>query len=584
MEMRPGAPSLTRPGSPAKQSTTTLADFPEAIPGPNAFAQQAQALERHHLSSNAFYQEAHRIRMAPTDLHPAFRPGFSLDAEDTNPATAHELRESTVTTMSPFIDAAKGISAPLHVLPANSQFSHPTTRGLTEERHERKQHATSGDEDERTPVYSWQPEPKATSPEPPKPANTPKKSRISLPKKEGPTGDSGKSPKKSLLDLLRMTKIHNTPPPAPAASTGKLSSIQATSESSQMPIKAQAVLGAAPSDMVIPRTPSKRRGLFARKHTGGPDAHASKIPGPYTSPNTNSNDSSRDALTKTPQGAAKLTPAGRTGIQRSQSLKYFDNLVPPTPPAKNTPPDVRAAKQQADAMNMNKGKGLLNKIESNSQPLAKEPNTKPLNRPTMFGMSVHQETPTLVTKPSVYSLHASVVPALTSASSFEDMKSRIDNLDLEGFNMPSENVYQPSPEFVYSPSVYDDELKRHSQLTVGTPRHGNQFTAGALPTVHESPTRGAETQGRSAPSSSSGSTIAVFYPELARDTSLPTVAPLRINPRSTSLKTDGHPSQNLHKHSPEHSASPSADALAGLLNTPVGTLSLIHISEPTRPY
>lgn len=629
MALKPTASQIPRPESPSKRTVVTLPGIPEAKPGPNAFAQKAARMERHRFEGNAFYQQemVKRGFTPPNAIHPALRGISQADSTSGLMINTQDPRESTMTTMSPFINAGKSpASPPLALMPTDGNFAEPTRRGIIEERREQMVHEASGSDEERVPVYqTFAPTPKPSTGEfasatlasaapARKPAgmSTPRKPRISLPRKEFNTSaaDGGaKSPKRGFFEKLRMTKIGGgTPSPSMNTLNG---TDGASEETENMPVKAQAVLGASPSKVTLGRSPSKqKKGLFtSRKVAEVTDLSTTDATSTRKSGSTTADEGPRTASTqvKTPQTAVsdpthysfvngKRVPSqtlsdkggyngqdtSRCAIQRTQSLKYFDNGVPPTPPAKNTPPYQKAMKE-------NIAPGSSNRVpfhQADSTP-SKGPagmvSTSDRLSPTKFGSYGHKETAQLVTKPSIYSLHASVVPEVMEVSAFEEIKARYDGLALEGFSMPEETQYhhhaQHSPETMYSPSIYSaTDWGRHS---VGgrTARTGHRFSMDELPTVAEAPSerdRASHSTKQSSSSGGSRSTIPVCYPDIASDPSMHVFSPpelkahlstasdlltasdlvkagMEVAVSTPDLPRHGHTHSRDHSNSPHHS-------------------------------
>ncbi|KAK5135547.1 hypothetical protein LTR08_005182 [Meristemomyces frigidus] len=562
MQCKSGAPGSLRPPSPSRHVTTKLSAIPETSPGPNAFAQQAARLERHRLDGNAFYQQevARRRVTPPTAIHPALRPRGTSDTPAATQMDHEVQRESTVTTMSPLINAGKAFSPLLRLVPSMTQLPQPTQRGYIEEQREQMVHQASGDDGERVPVYNtFVPTPKPPSGEFTF-TSTPKKSRVSLPRKDA-TVVEAKSPKKpSFFDRLRMTKITSTPSP----SITTLASIDGTSEEvSNAPPKAQAVLGASSSKTSLTRTPSKqKRGIFALRRIAEPtdvDTSCRLVTGKSAPSKTEEPPRTADSsVVETPQstfsdptvytyqngrripprtvserGALGMEAATKCMVQRSQSLKYIDSVPPPTPPAKNTPPHEKA-KQEAVTAGTNR---ILfpQTLTTPSKGLAGIISTSEDVSPTKFGSYGHREMPTLVTKPSMYSLHASVVPEMCEATKFEEMKARIDGLGLEGFSMPKENYYHRNPEMTYSPSVYSNDWGARASIISRTPRSAHRKTMDDLPPMPELSSESDRNSQRTKQSTSSGFTIPIVYPELALD---PSVSGQTAQPRGRPVSDD----------------------------------------------
>ncbi|KAK4540204.1 hypothetical protein LTR36_009702 [Oleoguttula mirabilis] len=555
-------------------------------------------MERHRLEGNAFYQQEVQKRRVtpPTTTHPAFRSRGISDPPALLVVNTDIQRESTITTMSPFINAGREISPQLKLVPSCVQMAEPTQRGFIEEQREQMVHDVSGSDEERVPVYNtFVPTPKPASAEFAKPVASPRKPRVSLPKKGATVADAPRSPKRNFFERLRMTRLGGASSP----SMPTLDSGDGHLEESDMPPKAQAVLGASPSKTSLTRTPSKqKKGLFAlRKVAEVTDVNTSNasLPRKSTSTNTDEPPHSGSGVVKTPQtaisdpthysfqsdsrgtshslsdrGEYQAQTASGCLVQRSQSLKYIDAVPPPTPPAKNTPPHEKAKLEAAT--------GKSNRVplfQAESTP-SKGPagiiSTSDRLSPTKFGSYGYRETPRLVTKPSIYSLHASVVPELTESTAFEEMKARIDGLGLEGFNMPTENYYHRSPEMVYSPSVYSNDWGARASVIMRTPRSGHRKTMDDLPSLPEVPSEKDRSSQHTKQSSSSGGTIPICYPELALDPSMNNLTPDRRALPAPVGQQEGQPvgkeceiqdtPYHGHTHSRHHSSSPrhSVDA------------------------
>ena len=573
MRVKENAPLFSRPSSPQRKVTMTLEDIPEATPGPNAFAQQAARMDKHRLDGNAFYQQEVQKRKVtpPSGVHPALR--VRSISEPPSPP-----RESC-TTMSPFTNAGemKQESPPLKLVPSEAHMAEPTRRGHIEERREQFLHEQSGSEEERTPVFV--PTPKLiASADFGKPSATPKK-RV---EKEITFVEPAKTPKRGFLERLRITtNLRGTPSP----SMSTLNSMHEGEFDQAVPVKAQAVLGTSPSKgrtslgslpskTNIPRSPSKRKGLFSRKNSGFTDMTPSKA-SLATSAVSEHPPPTDSTITKTPQtaisdpthysyqskrttsqthsdkGGPREKAVNKCMIARSQSLKYFDHGAPPTPPAKNTPPNEKARREAALAT---KSSRLPFHDEQTTPSNASEGVVSTSERlsPTRFGSYGHRETPTLITKPSLYSLHASVVPNLNEASTFEQMRARIDGLGLEGFNTPQENFRSPKVGTMYTPSIYSTDWVARPSPSIRQVTRQSQSTS--------SHTKG----------SSSGGEIPVFYPDLANDPSFSNISRLldtnNIAQRSASQNLEllnanqpwhGRTHARDHSNNPRHSVDPT---------------------------
>ncbi|KAK0325325.1 hypothetical protein LTR82_003607 [Friedmanniomyces endolithicus] len=507
-----------RPPSPYGH-TVTLPGIPEVRPGHNAFAQQAARMERYRFDGNAFYQQEVQKRTGtpPSMIHPALCERSNSDASSLLGIDSQTLRESSVTTMSAFINAGKKPSPPLTFVPSNGHFAEPTIRGYIEERREQLVHEASGSDEDRTPVYqTYAPTPKTSNSEfashTPGGSATPRKHRISLPRKDTTNfGGDGvpSSPRRTFFDRLRMPKFNGSTP-SPSMTT--LNSAESfVVEEAGIPVKAQAVLGASSSKLSLVRSPSKQRKAFMSRKA----AQLSDIATSVTSASRNQEQQKRKAH------HVPVALSRRHRILRRQSLKYFDPGVPPTPPAKNTPPGQKA---QNDVPTSTSTRVPFHKAESTpSKPPLGRVSTSERHSPTKFGSYGHKETPRLVTQPSIYSLHASVVPGNMEATTFEEMKARIDGLGLEGFSLPNEthyNHHQNSPEMVYSPSIYSGEWSVRNSVMSRYSHHGHRLSFTDLPSLAEMPDECEKSGHSTKKSSSSGGTIPICYPELASDPSV----------------------------------------------------------------
>ncbi|OQO11042.1 hypothetical protein B0A48_05297 [Cryoendolithus antarcticus] len=544
--------SRSRPGSPSRSNIASLSDIPEGrstkispTPGPNAFAQQAARVERHRLEGNAFYQQEVQRRRAtpPTILHPALRQQPEMvQVRDAS-------RFSDVTTMAPFINAGKEETSPILQLVPEESLAFPTRRGFIEEKHERAQHiANGGSDDERTPVFTYTP--KIGASEFSKSVNaaaTPKKKKGRM--SEGAVGD--KSPKKGFLEKLRLNL------PRASLSTNSLPSREVDEG---CPPKAQAILGSSPSKGNITRSPSKtKKSIFSRKAADVAEKSAStEVNGKM--PTTATASSFTDSVGKTPQtgttGFSDPTynrarspekrvytqtqsdeggfnnPENKCGVSRSQSLQYFDRSIPPTPPAKNTPPK----EQEADPKTLVKQALEQHRMFEDDTPIRETVKLISADRgisPTRYGNYGCKETAQLVKKPSVYSLHASVYPDLSSSFSLPELKARVDGLGLEGLSDVPEAFYLNQLKGVeYSPSIYssaDWEPRSSSMSNLFSGDRDARFRPSpSLPAIFEKQGRGhrpSASEGtiqtkQSGSSSESHGIIPLVYPELASDPSM----------------------------------------------------------------
>ena len=589
MQMKNSAPLLSRPNSPERNVPVRLEDIFEATPGPNAFAQEAARIEQYRLDTNAFYQQEVQKRKItpPTAIHPALRPRSNSD-----PPTPPRL--SDCTTMSPFINVGKRAenSPPLKLMPDSSSDAEPTYRGYMEEFKEQVLHGRSNSKEERIPVFTPTPKLSVDTFEKARPFDA----RRSTQQPVAPTASAElptKTPKKSLFEKLRLTTnlLGISSPAAPTVETS-----DEVGGGEKMPAKAKAVfgpsppksktrasLGSSPSKISLARSPSKRKGFFSRKNTDLPTINSSTTaltrrsadleqPPPTAStgiqtPPTAISDPTHYSYqhkrlasqSHSEQDTAdKEKEANKCLIARSHSLKYFDHAIPPTPPAKNTPPDEKARKDAA----MIAVSARIPFHDDQTTP-SKSPtgivSTSGRLSPTKFGNYAHREEATLVTRPSVYSMHASVIPNLTEVSTFDEMKARLDGLGLEGFSLPPENNRSPSIGVGHSPSIYSIQF---------SPRPNSAFAKLSPATPQDqlhSPNPYTNTK-----SSSCDGDIPIFYPELAKDPSIKTLTPANgnkgaVKPGKTQKPKPLDAAVPFHgyTHSRDHSQSPrySADSL-----------------------
>jgi hypothetical protein len=620
-----------------RHSGTPLHDIPEVpqvpvratkprtvTPGPNAFAQQAKRVDQHRLESNAFYQQemARRRVTPPTAVHPALREGFVLDAPLTH-LDAAGLRDSGLTTMSPFLESpGQTPPTPPMLLPKGSAQSHPTERGFIEDKREQIQHQNSGSENERTPVFI--PTPKIDSSEFGKSAShaTPQKKKVGILDWATST-EQAKTPRKNLLDKLRFMTPRSSQVTTATSAQGTSRGYGVYGGGETLPPKAKAVLSSSPHKANLGRTPSQRQGLFSRKrferpsletHKSSP-AHVPSAPRSAGAQTLSFSDSSG----KTPQTAhttwsdptydrhnhsnramsqthsdsgydkhqTQNKESSTCGVTRSKSLQYYDHTMPPTPPAKNTPPHERERRAQEEKARLiledhrlasekrcrEARRYLTPKKEMLQTPLSKMQSAihqgifaddTPTHETTELidaegRTSPRKEVPKLVKQPSVYSMHASFYPNLHDQYTFEEMKNVADGLGLEGLSDLPENFYKRDPNITYSPSVYSDDIGNRSSVIQRSPSTLKQLDtfkhSPSLPAVLENyrpmPSQGTLSE---KPSSSSQGTIPLMYSGLASDPSRSdSKEVLHTHHRSTS---DIQLPVHSRKQSPSHSRSP----------------------------
>ncbi|KYG46959.1 hypothetical protein M433DRAFT_152776 [Acidomyces richmondensis BFW] len=428
------------------------------------------------------------------------------------------------------------------------------------------------------------------------------KPSASLPKQQEsayvPEGQ--RSPKKSFFDRLRFGKSGGgTSPSASIHSLNSIGTVYETESDQNLPMKAQAVQGASPRKVVagsvsskirpgvsvssnafgsssastftsncLSRSPSKqKKSLFsARKPMEATETDPSwqvpqNLAGNATmespcsvgsqgdqKPKTGISDPSHNNLSNGKHVLSHSSdhsthydqkPNHRT-IIRSQSLKYMDSAPPPTPPSKDTPPHEKAQKFDTHGLGIsncsafNQMQGLPPSTPADMISISDR------TSPTKFGSYGRRETPKLVTKASIYSLHASVIPDMIEPTAFEEMKARIDGLSLEGFNNPSEpDIYHHSPpEIAYSPSIYCDDYA----IKAGrTPRTGHRKTMDDLPTLIEESDRSVNANDRTKQlffTNAIGEGAPRCYPELPTDQSMQEESTPRIDITSHCAPSD----------------------------------------------
>ncbi|KAF2768117.1 hypothetical protein EJ03DRAFT_352385 [Teratosphaeria nubilosa] len=654
---RSGGPSISRsssrPPSPTRHATN-LPDIPEARPGPNAFAQQAERIQRHRLEGNAFYQqEMQRRRVTPTNsTHPALRQR-SMSEASSLPSLAIpgeiSTRESTVTTLSPFINAGKeNQSPPLKLVPSPhiAQLAEPTFRGVIEEREEQRAHDDTESGEERIPVYQmFKPTPKPVSEEFAQPnerahtpRKTPRKPRVSLPTQDSRSSldtHASKSPKKSFFDRLRFSKSTAAAASPPTASLETM-----TGHEEKMPVKAKAVFGSPSKNNTarfatlgpvtndatqtnktgLTRSPSKqRKGFFSSRRGTEVTVDTTE-----TACNRRSESTEEIECPKTASSTAATSMSGRTpqtamsdpshdtfksgrrmpsqtfsdrdprqdavkacSIARTQSLKYMDSSQPPpTPPSKDTPPHEKAERETLRGLGItgNETPAFHAARSAGSERVDGVVSTSDLLSPTRFGSYGQKKvTPTLVTQPSVYSLHASVVPDMLDSGAFEELKARMDGLGLEGFNNPAdpETYYQPASDTIYSPSVYNDGWDARKSVIAKTPKTSHRRTMDDLPTLPEMPERSSVPSHRTAQSTASGITIPICYPELEKDPSTHALTPQiqGTTPQMTEIGRERRSIDETPCHGFSHSRNQSRNS--ALFTTPMPARAPIMHPSPS---
>jgi hypothetical protein len=607
-----------------RRTNQPLPDIPEAEPSPpvvrppprarivtpgaNAFAQHAARVDKHRLESNAFYQQAvaKRTITPPTAIHPALRDNFDLNSSvpHVGPTGVHELG---LCMMAPYTAPYTAPPTPPVLIPAGGNQALPTDRGVIEDKREQLLHESSGSDSERTPVFIYATD--VDSPEFTSSAThaTPKKKKAGLLDWATAT-EQTRSPKKGILEKLGLTT------PRPILPTA-LSSTSVTSRGyhtagENLPPKAKAVLSSPPPQANLTRTPSKKKAFFSRKISEQPSIGVHRAPTFAFAANEPRSAGAKtvtfaDSQGMTPQtihssfsdpthdhrmqpkraasaqggnqSQVKDSQDGVCGVSRSQSLQYFDRTVPPTPPAKNTPPHEKelkakqkAAEKAAEIMEDHRLTSELRRSEfvrkmtpnKEEMEMMQKPESKlksPLHShvfdcdtpsrglarligtdgrisPTRFGGYGRKDMPKLEKHPSVYSMHASFFPDLHDQYSFEEIKKSADGLGLEGLSELPESFYNREPKIVYSPSNYSEEFGARPESVVQTSpdtlHHAGMFKLPSLAN-HEPTSSNASVQEKK--SGSSHGTIPLVYPDLASDPSrTPVINAARGHHRSRS--------------------------------------------------
>ncbi|KXT06793.1 hypothetical protein AC578_7090 [Pseudocercospora eumusae] len=502
-------------------------------PGRNAFSEEALRHNRYMLATNAFVQQefSRRENTPPSMVHPALRHNFDLldtsrplpklDPEEVKRHMAEHQRDSDVTTMSPFLAAGQEESPVLDLATTPENTPQPTQRAFIEDRRESHDHKLSGREEERVPVYKHTPKPAAEEFATPQTASTKKTDEIKA-QQQTPVA---KSPKKGFFSRLGWSARGKAATPQPASDT-----TAETPDGTQMSVKARAMLVDPPPIRGLIRSPSKPKGLFSRRTSDAAEiTSAAKRPDPpraatslgHRTPQNitwqlprSTSKKKLDAAQKANDERTQRNTQANTTLGRSHSLKHQDNgNAPPTPPAKDTPPELVAQRRLASQQSQ------LAQSFSNDTPSRKPQvitpsiSITPTTRQASFG---HRGQGTLVTQASMYSMRASVVADAMDPSAFNDAKSRINALGIEGFSMPDE-CNQRRSVIEYSPSAYSPDENRKSVLhfpqRAGSRIEKKLRLQTSMNTLRE-PAHVAQD------SQSTTGTIPMIYPELAKDPSI----------------------------------------------------------------
>ena len=540
------SPSAHRVLTPAAYAPSPAAHA--VTPGQNAFALRAAEADAHRLRGNAFYQQATAVEdmrrqdqeMAgrldltpPTVVHPALREDFRLgDSSPTSNLMANQMAVNTAKSTQ---------TLPLKLIPAEGFHGNPTDRNLIESFHEELEPEESGDETEHL-VFKYTPKlgtsefSKLVDP------TTPHKKKAGMfnwsKSQEQPT-----SPKKRMLEKFKLTNTRaaQTPP------TSAYTVTRGDSGGELLSPKAKAVLSTQPQKpTTLGRSPSKKLGMLARKateavfpsettksrlsldneqqatSTGTRKANLSASVG-YKTP-------AREQRQKVPRFASQpqrvsrsrryannpADPADIVNILHTSSLQYADGEIPPTPPAKDTPPDekLRIARvkgqeisdriMKAHRESCEKQAKSISKMSQKSPVIAATPKremqqklesklTSPLRHknfaddtptretykligedgrtsPTKYGGYARKNLPTITKAPSFKSMHGD----LHKEHSLEEIKKCADAYGLDGLRDDPESFYKGDPKVTHSPSLYEEDWSTK----------GNVSTLASADTLH----------------------------------------------------------------------------------------------------
>lgn len=485
-------------------------------PGGNAWAQREVEQERYQLAGNAFAQRqfSEQKMTPPGVVHPAFRKGFNLldttkpipelDSPDRGQNTGPHQRESSLTTMTQFMQP----SPELNLGTTPDATPNPTQREWLETRDHLEMH---GNKPLHIPVFKHTP--KNTAAEFSSSTRVEKKDDAKLP----PHTPATTSPRKGFFERLSKWTARLGQPQTP-----KQDAEPQRSSGSHLPPKARAVLQEAPPPRSIIRSPSKAKSFFSRQPF---DLNAKRLETPraatslghrtpqvvhFATPRSSVQD--QESASK-----AAVTPCP-PNLGRSQSLKYLDQAIPPTPPAKDTPPDELAIR------NISSQRPFVPFTNETPSKTSGFVSTSGKLSPTQKGSYGNRGAAQLVTQPSMYSMRASVVPEAMDKDEFDDAKSRLGALGIEGFSLPRE-THRGNKALTYSPSIYSTEGFR-SPLTPFPERAARLSASDRYGVSQPSTNDRTETmQLRGSPSAAQSSSsdtgiIPMVYPELAKDPSI----------------------------------------------------------------
>ena len=595
-----GIPEASPPPPPARTIT----------PGPNAFALRAAEVDAHRLQSNAFYQQATaaetarlqtlqdqemaaRLELAPpTTAHPALRENFHLGDSF--------LRTNLMANQAAFTQAKSstlkpGQSPPLQLLPEEGFQANPTDRSVIEGFHEELEPNNSGNKTGRTRVFKYTPKLRSSEfGESVGPA-TPQKKRGGVLNWAAGDEQPG-SPKKSIFEKLKRTAARTLQAPTP---TSSYSIERGDSGGEALPPKVKAVLSTTPQNTSsLGLSPSKKLGMLARKATGavfssemakarcalGSEQQAtsagarkvnfsasvgSKTPARELRPKVRRVASQPQRQLRHEQDEDKL--ANHTlvsGVLHDNSLQYIDRQIPPTPPAKDTPPHekkLKADQEEADRIlaahkeRCENQAVIPNKMthrkpvvaatrQREMQQKAESKLASPLHHkvfgddtptretfklvgedgrtsPTKSGTYARKNLPTIVKAPSFRSMQAENHDDLQDEHSHGEVKKCVDGLGIDGVRDIPENFYKGDPNVTYSPSIYNDDWSTNVNVSNQTSADTLHSTGMSKP----SPSIPNTVEHVGQPSSLAPPTSAAQYHQLINDSPTPS----RVSPAIT---------------------------------------------------
>lgn len=422
----------------------------------------------------------------------------------TTPSVFHptDLRASDVTTLSAFVNAGwerererergrkpspQRVNEQLKLVPEDQENAVPTSRGIIEERQEHMAWTASGQKDDRTPVYVYSP----------KPDEGPLHSNGSS---SGASGRArSKSPKKKLLDRFNFTRTKSAIKDVqqPLASTGdigpKAAAILGTSVSS-----GKKSITTTPNTSLTKKTQGQQaftdgsRSSFpvdpaSFSHRKGVQSYTTPLPREKNSKLDQAETNARRVVSQpetSPERAIEKA-AYACEVARSKSLHYWeDKTAPPTPPTKDTPPELKQKSVSTEAASTSTQSKQLHHGRTCTMP-AETPSKQPpalSNGPRLTqdkgdayrewcqarivdkSISVESLTGTLVTQDD---------NVTTDRASIEqEERNTYATLGLLDDGCLPHITYSPSPpsyqiRHVYSPSIYQEDWQGGADAVAG---------------------------------------------------------------------------------------------------------------------